>query len=72
LGCNYIVIAKCLFSLRWERKGLVRTCIFTNKEDMKNVTTRNMEGDYLNYNREEEDHHKQNQCEQQTQQWSLQ
>ncbi len=35
---------------------------------MKNVTTRNMEGDYLNYNREEEDHHKQNQCEQQTQQ----
>jgi len=51
---------------------LVRTYIFTNKEDMKSVATRNMKGARINYNKEEEDHHKQKQCEQQTQQGSLQ
>ncbi len=51
---------------------MVRNYVFTNKEDMKSVTTRNMKGARLNYNKEEEDHHKQKQCGQQTQQGSPQ
>ncbi len=47
---------------------MVITYIFTNKEDVKSVTTRNMKGAHLNYNKQEEDHHKQKQCEQQTEQ----
>jgi hypothetical protein len=49
---------------------LVKKYTFTNKKDMKSVTTRNMKGAHLNNNKEEEDHHKEKQCEQQTQQGS--